>query len=83
MKQKQYSPLSVSQMGLVLFALDKGYLKDVELNKIADFETALLSYMATEHKDFMDALAESGDYNDEIISTFAEALDKFKSTQTW
>ena len=83
MKQKQYSPMSVSQMGLVLFAVDKGYLKDVELNKIADFETALLSYMATEHKDFMDALAESGDYSDEIIKTFTEALDKFKSTQTW
>jgi F-type H+-transporting ATPase subunit alpha len=83
MKQKQYSPMSVSQMGLVLFAVDKGYLKDVEINKIADFETSLLSYMATEHKDFMDALAESGEYSDEVINTFTEALDKFKSTQTW
>ena len=46
MKQKQYSPMSVSEMGLVLFAVDKGYLKDVELNKIADFESALLSYMS-------------------------------------
>ena len=81
MKQKQYSPMSVSQMGLVLFAVDKGYLKDVEINKIADFEASLLSYMATEHKDFMDALAESGEYSDEVINTFTEALDKFKSTQ--
>ena len=53
MKQKQYSPMSVSEMGLVLFAVEKGYLKDVELTKIADFESALLSYMATEHKDFI------------------------------
>mgnify|MGYP006240612497 FL=1 len=83
MKQKQYSPMSVSQMGLVLFAVDKGYLKDIELNKIADFESSLLSYMATEHKEFMDALAESGEYSDEIIKTFTDALDKFKSTQTW
>ena len=62
---------------------DKGYLKDIELNKIADFESSLLSYMATEHKEFMDALAESGEYSDEIIKTFTDALDKFKSTQTW
>ena len=83
MKQKQYSPMSVSEMGLVLFAVDKGYLKDVELNKIADFESALISYMNSEHKDFMDSLAESGEYSDEILSTLTEALDKFKATQTW
>ena len=83
MKQKQYSPMSVSEMGLVLFAVDKGYLKDVELNKIADFESALISYMNSEHKDFMDNLAESGEHSDEILATFGEALDKFKSTQTW
>ena len=83
MKQKQYSPMSVSEMGLVLFAVDKGYLKDVELNKIADFESALISYMNSEHKDFMDNLAESGEQSDEILATFTEALDKFKATQTW
>ena len=83
MKQKQYSPMSVSEMGLVLFAVEKGYLKDVELAKIADFESALLSYMATEHKDFMDALAISGEYSDEVLKTFTDAVDKFKSTQTW
>ena len=83
MKQKQYSPMSVSEMGLVLFAVEKGYLKDVELAKIADFESALLSYMATEHKDFMDALAISGEYSDEVLKTFTDAIDKFKSTQTW
>ena len=33
MKQKQYSPMSVAEMGLVLFAVEKGYLKDVELTK--------------------------------------------------
>jgi F-type H+-transporting ATPase subunit alpha len=83
MKQKQYSPMSVSEMGLVLFAVEKGYLKDVELAKIADFESALLSYIAAEHKDFMDALAVSGEYSDEVIKTFTDAIDKFKSTQTW
>jgi F-type H+-transporting ATPase subunit alpha len=83
MKQKQYSPMSVSQMGLVLFAVDRGYLKDVEINKIGSFESALLSYMATEHKDFMDTLAETGEHSDEVLKVFADSLDKFKSTQSW
>ncbi len=83
MKQKQYSPMSVAEMGLVLFAVEKGYLDDVELNKIADFESALLSYMSSEHKDFMEGLSETGEYSDEVMKTFTDALDKFKTSQTY
>lgn len=83
MKQKQYSPMSVAEMGLVLFAVEKGYLDDVELNKIADFESALLSYMSSEHKDFMEGLSETGEYSDEVLKTFTDALDKFKTSQTY
>ena len=83
MKQKQYSPMSVAEMGLILFAVEKGYLNDVELNKIADFESALLSYMSSEHKDFMEGLSETGEYSDEVIKTFTDALDKFKTSQTF
>ena len=43
MKQKQYSPLSVAEMGIVLFAANEGFLKEIDLTKIADFEAALLS----------------------------------------
>ena len=83
MKQKQYSPMSVAEMGLVLFAVEKGYLNDVELNKIADYESALLSYMSSEHKDFMEGLSETGEYSDEVMKTFTDALDKFKTSQTY
>ena len=38
MKQTQYSPLNISGMGLVLFAANEGYLDNVEVNKIKDFE---------------------------------------------
>ena len=83
MKQKQYSPQSIAEMGVVLFAADKGYLKDIEVNKIGDFEDALLSYMHSEHGDLMKGISVSGDYNDEIDASFKAAIDQFKSTQTW
>ncbi|MDG2047864.1 MAG: F0F1 ATP synthase subunit alpha [Halioglobus sp.] len=83
MKQKQYSPQSISEMGLVLFAADKGYLEDIEVDKIGDFESALLSYMHSEHGDLMRSVAASGDYNDEIDASFKAAIETFKSTQTW
>jgi len=83
MKQKQYSPLSVAEMGIVIYAANEGFLKEVELNKIADFEAALLSYMNSEYSDLMKNINETGDWNDEIQASFKEAMDKFISTQSW
>ena len=83
MKQKQYSPQSIAEMGLVLYAANEGQLNDIEVNKIGDFEDALLSYMHAEHSDLMSSIVESGDYNDEIEAGFKSAIEKFKSTQTW
>jgi F-type H+/Na+-transporting ATPase subunit alpha len=83
MKQKQYAPLSIADMAVSLFAVEKGYLKDVELNKVLDFEASLHSYMNSDHADLMKSINASGDYNKDIENSLAEALEKFKSTQTW
>ncbi|MGL5338841.1 MAG: F0F1 ATP synthase subunit alpha [Aeromonas veronii] len=83
MKQKQYSPLSVAHQSLVLFAAEKGYLSDVELNKIVDFEAALLSYANTQHAELMAEINAKADYNDAIVGKLTALLDDFKATQTW
>ncbi|TNJ23727.1 F0F1 ATP synthase subunit alpha [Aeromonas sobria] len=83
MKQKQYSPLSVAHQSLVLFAAEKGYLSDVELNKIVDFEAALLSYSNTQHAELMAEINAKADYNDAIVGKLTALLDDFKATQTW
>ena len=83
MKQKQYSPQSIAELGLMLYAADNGYLKTVEVNKIGDFEAAVLSYIKAEHSDLMKQINDSGSYNDDIAAGFKAALDKFVSTQTW
>jgi F-type H+-transporting ATPase subunit alpha len=83
MKQKQYSPQSIAEMGVVLYAANEGLLNDVEVTKIGDFEDALLSYMHAEHSGLMSSIVESGDYNDEIEASFKAAIEAFKSTQTW
>ncbi|MCB1708425.1 MAG: F0F1 ATP synthase subunit alpha, partial [Halioglobus sp.] len=83
MKQKQYSPQSIAEMGVMLYAANEGYLNDIDVNKIGDFEQALLSYMHGEHGEMMSRIVETGDYNDEIESTIKAAIDAFKKTQTW
>ena len=83
MKQKQYSPLSVAEMGVSLFAANEGYLKEVELNKVLDFEAALLSYMNSEHADLLAQVNESGGWDADIEGRYRAALDQFKTTGTW
>ncbi len=83
MKQKQYAPLSIADMAVSLFAAEKGFLKDIELNKVLDFESALHSYMNAENADLMAQINDGGNYNGEIESALQAALEKFKSTQTW
>jgi F-type H+-transporting ATPase subunit alpha len=83
MKQSQYSPLSVAEMGLVLFAANEGFLKDVELEKIVAFEKSLLSYANSEHAALLASINEKGDFNDDIAAQLKATIEKFKSTQTW
>ena len=83
MKQQQYSPLSVADMAISLFAANEGFLSDVDLNKVGDFETALMSYMNSEHTAVMTQVNEFGNFNDEIAANFKSALEQFKATQTW
>lgn len=83
MKQKQFSPLSIAQTAIALYAANEGYLKEVEVAKVGDFEAALLSYMKAEHADLMKQVDETGDYNNDIAAGFKAALDKFVATQSW
>ncbi|MCY4565647.1 MAG: F0F1 ATP synthase subunit alpha, partial [Gammaproteobacteria bacterium] len=83
MKQKQFAPMSVAEMGLVLFAANEGYLEDIEVEKVLDFEAALLAYMHAEHGEWMKNIDESGAYDDAIEQTMRDAIEQFKATQTW
>ncbi len=83
MKQKQYAPMSVAEMAVSLFAADRGYLDDVELDQIGPFESALLSFMNTERLDLMKRIDDSGDYNDEIESGLKSAIEEFKTKHAW
>ncbi|TAM12336.1 MAG: F0F1 ATP synthase subunit alpha [Nevskiaceae bacterium] len=78
MKQKQYAPLSVQQMAVSLFAVDRGYLDEVPVEKIGAYEAALHQYMASSQKALLDKIGDAGAFNDEIDKALVAALDAFK-----
>ena len=82
MKQAQYSPMSVAEMAVSLFAVDRGYMDDVELAKVGSFESAMLDYMNNSQAEFMENLA-AGDWNDELETQMTSAVEDFKSTGSW
>ncbi|MCH9699206.1 MAG: F0F1 ATP synthase subunit alpha [Gammaproteobacteria bacterium] len=83
LKQPQYQPLTVGQIGVALFAVSNGYLDGFAANKAQSFEQALLAYMKTEHGDLMSSIDESGDYNDDIAAQLKVALDDFIAKGSW
>lgn len=83
MKQKQYSPMSVAAMAVSLFAVDRGYLDDVELAKVGDFEEALQAYMQSEHGDFMSNINNNPELSDKVESGLKLALESFKAGHVW
>jgi len=83
MKQKQYMPLSVAEMGTILFAVDQGYLDDVPVNRITIFEQELVSYLRANYGDFVERINKTGDYSDEVVRTMRTILESFKANQSW
>jgi F-type H+-transporting ATPase subunit alpha len=77
MKQKQYSPLSVAEMALSLYAVNEGYIDGVEVARVRDYEAALHDYARANHGELLDKINESGDYGDEIASELKSVMDAF------
>ncbi len=83
MKQKQYAPLSVAHMAVSLFAVNNGYIDDVDVKKVVDFEHALHSYMETHQAELLARINASGDYNDDIETGLKKAVEDFKANHSW
>ena len=77
MKQKQYSPLSVAEQSLILFAVEKGAIDEIEIEKISDYQNDLVSFAKSNYAEFMNKLNTEGLYDDNIVATLSEILEKF------
>ena len=83
MKQKQYSPLSVADMAVSLYAANEGHLDDLKVIEVLPFEHALHQFMRQNHGALMQSIDASGDWNQDIEGTFRQALAEFKKTGSW
>lgn len=80
LKQKQYHPLSVAEIAVSLFAVERGYVDDVALDKIVFFEQELHAFVHANYAPLLAKINETCDYNDAIAQELAAAVEAFKAT---
>ncbi|WP_096437601.1 F0F1 ATP synthase subunit alpha [Alteribacter populi] len=78
LKQGLHQPLSVEKQVVILFALTKGLLDDVEVDDIQRFEAELVSYMEHNNKDLLDHIKSTGKLPED--SELRKAIEEFKKT---
>lgn len=83
MKQKQYQPLSVAEMTVVLFAVNEGMMVDIPTDKITEFEHSLLFYMKAENKEIMEEIDTTGDLSSDTQEKLKSVIPRFKKTRAW
>lgn len=83
LKQPQYTPMSVAQMAVSLFAVDRGYLDDIDLDQVGAFESAMQEYMSSKYSSLMDSINAAPDFNEEVEAKLKKAVGDFKANGAW
>ena len=83
LKQKQYAPLSVAGQAVSLYAVDRGYLDDLELAQVGAFEDALQAHMQSKYADLMKSIEDDPKFTDEVDAQLKAAIDDFKTNNAW
>ena len=83
MKQPQYAPLSVAEMAITLFAINKGSFDDVPMNKVLAFEIGLHTFVKSQYKTVEEAIESSKDLSSDNEKILIAAIEKFKSTAVY
>ncbi len=80
LKQNQYSPMTVGEQVIAVFSGVKGFLDDVELSKIKDFEKNLYELIKSSNPEIIDAINSTGKLDEATEKKLKSAIEKFKKT---
>ncbi|MGC4061188.1 MAG: F0F1 ATP synthase subunit alpha [Aquabacterium sp.] len=80
LKQAQYTPLSISLMGATLFAVNKGYMDDVDVKKVLAFEAGLHQFLKTSHAALLAKIEASKALDKDAEAELQSAIVAFKKT---
>lgn len=80
LKQPQYSPLSVAEQAILIYAGINGYLDDIPVEKITDFTNGLREYLKTSKPEYLELAGKEKKLSDEVESLMKSVLTEYKQT---
>ena len=81
LKRSQHSPLPISLMSVSLFAVNSGFLDDIEVKDVLPFEAELHAYMKENYSDLLRRIDENKKLDKDDESTLAAAITDFKQVR--
>ena len=78
LKQNQYVPMSVENQVAIIFAGSEGFLDDIPVEKVGEFETGLLEYLESNYVTVLDSIRQTGELSEEKRDELKKATDEFK-----
>ena len=79
-KQSQYSPIPVEQQAVTLWAMQNGYIDDVPVDRVKEFQTKLREFFETRKESILATIVEKEKIDDDLAASIKTAADEFKST---
>lgn len=80
LKQDQYAPMLVENQVSIIYALINGFLDDVEVEKISEWEADFHKFMKSSKKEVLEKIATQKELTEEIVADLTKAIEEFKST---
>lgn len=78
LKQKQYAPMSMENQVAIIYALTNGFLDDVEVEEVKDWEAKFQEYLSSGAKEVLRLIAEKKELTEDIIKKLEKAINDFK-----
>ena len=83
LKQAQYSPLLVQEQVMVIYTAVKGFLTDIPVEKVVEFQDDFLKFMRTQHPEVGNKIIEQKKLDDALEAELSKAIEEFKETITY
>lgn len=78
LKQPQYAPLQVWELAVALYAVNNGYLDDLEVNQVLSFEKALKDFLKSKHEALIQRIEDVKELSKEDDAALGAAIQEFK-----
>ena len=83
LKQAQYSPLLVQDQVMVIYTAVKGFLTDIPVERVVEFQTDFLKFMHTQHPEIGRKIIDQKKLDDALEAELRQAIEEFKETVTY